>query len=58
MGAGHDKQAILSKEIKLPRKQSGNLKLDHPTSTRKWTTMLGKRISLGEKRVSRELRNI
>ena len=58
MGAGHDKQAILFEEIKLPRKQSGNLKLDHPTSTRKWTTMLGRRISLGEKRVSRELRNI
>ena len=58
MGAGHDKQALLSEEIKLLRKQSGNLKLDHPTSTSKWTTMLGRRISLGEKKVSRELRNI
>ena len=58
MGAGQDKQAILSEEIKLLGKQSGNLKLDHPTITRKWTTMLGRRISLGEKKVSRELRNI
>ena len=48
MGASHDKYAIFSEEIKLPRKQSGNLKLDHTTSTRKWTTMLGRRISLGE----------
>ena len=58
MGAGHDKQAILSKEIKLLKKQSRNLKPDHPTSTRKWTTMLGRRISHGERRVSKELRNI
>ena len=58
MGAGHDKQAILSEEIKLLGKQSGNLKLDHPTITRKWTTMLGRRISPGERRVSKELRNI
>ena len=58
MGAGQDKQAILFEEIKLPGKQNGNLKLDHPTSTRKWTTMLGRRISLGEKSVSKELRNI
>ena len=58
MGVGHNKQAILSEEIKLLEKQSGNLKLDHPTSTRRWTTMLGRRISLGEKKVNRELRNI
>ena len=58
MGASHDKQAILSEEIKLLGKQSGNLKLDHPTSIRKWITMLGSRISVGEKRVNKELRNI
>ena len=48
----------MSKEINLLEKQSGNLKPDHPTSIGKWTTMLGSRISLGERRVSRELRNI
>ena len=48
----------MSEEIKLLGKQSGNLKLDHPTSIRKWTTMLGRRISVGEKRVNKELRNI
>ena len=58
MGVGHNKQVILSEKIKLLGKQSGNLKLDHPTSTRRWTTMLGRRISLGEKRFNRELRNI
>ena len=58
MRAGHDKQAILSKEINLLRKQSGNLKPDHPTSTRKWTTMLGRKISLGERKVNKESRNI
>ena len=48
----------MSEEIKLLENQSGNLKLDHPTSIRKWTTMLGRRISVGEKRVNKELRNI
>ena len=55
---GHDKQVMLSKETNLLGKQSGSLKSDHPTSTRKWTTMLGRRISLGKRRVNRELRNI
>ena len=49
---------MLSEKIKLLGKQSGGLKYDHPTSTRKRTTMLGRRISLGKRRVNRELRNI
>jgi len=49
---------MLSEKIKLLGKQSGGLKSDHPTSTRKWTTMLGRRISLGKRRVNRELKNI
>ena len=55
---GHDKQVMLSKETNLLGKQSGSLKSDHPTSTMKWTTMLGRRISLGKRRVNKELRNI
>ena len=56
--SGHDKQVKLSQETNLLRKQSGNLRPDHPTSTRKWTTMHGRRISLRERRVNREWRNI
>ena len=56
--AGHDKQVILSEETNLLGKQGGNLKPNYPTSTRKWTTMLGRRIHFGERRVNKELRNI
>ena len=48
----------MSKEINFLGKQSGNLKPDHPISTRKWTIMLRRRISLRERRVGKELRNI
>ena len=58
MRAGHDKQVMLFEETNLLGKQSGSWKSNHPTSTRKWTTMLGRRISFGERRVNRELRNI
>ena len=49
---------MLSEETNLLGKQSESLKPDHPTSTRKLTTMLGRRVSLGERIVNRELRNI
>ena len=49
MRVGRNKQVMLSEKPNLLEKQNGSLKSDHPTSTRQWTTMLGRRISFEER---------
>ena len=58
--SGRGQELVTTSRWNCPRRVEAEWKPEArpPTSTRKWTTMHGRRISLRERRVNREWRNI